>query len=223
MRLRIHRAAQPRCGILDVRVAVLSGPAFGRQHRAPINLREISARKPVALLGVPRLRVVDSQVPFPIRREAVPPDEPVCVFGGRFVFAPHVAVVAGETAGTDEAPTVIERSLVEFHSHDCVIRCWCLNDDTRANPPTRARERRRNSGPLHSAARRVSVQHVIVGNRSGVLLLLVIPECVEQDRNELVHAGHRWMLRCQSRSKSARSESLEHISAARDNVDGHLP
>ena len=79
--------------ILDVIVFVLAGAAFCRKQTAAVNLLEIAIGKFVVSLGVLRLFVVDSQIPFAVFGEPVAADEIIFLLRGRLVLAPCISLV----------------------------------------------------------------------------------------------------------------------------------
>ena len=83
----VNHSMQVGSGTLDVQMLVLSGPAFGGKHSAPMDIFKVAVRKFIVPLGVLRLLVVHSQVPAAILPKAMLANELILLLSRGTVLA----------------------------------------------------------------------------------------------------------------------------------------
>src|ERR1700719_5167176 len=98
----VEHSMQVRHRVFDVVVLVLSGPAFGGDHTATMDIFEIAVGKFVMGFRVLALFVVHSQITFAVSREAVSPDEFILLERRRPMFAPRISLVEHELTLADK-------------------------------------------------------------------------------------------------------------------------
>src|SRR5215207_5367522 len=101
-----------RGSVLDVKVFVLSRPAFCGQHSTAMNVLEIAVGELVPSFGILAPLVVDPQVPLPELTVPVAFDELVLLLGGGLMFAPRVPLVYYDVPFLDQLLSVLECSVV---------------------------------------------------------------------------------------------------------------
>jgi hypothetical protein len=112
---------QMRGGVLNVVVFVLPCAALGGQHCATMNIHEISEREFVPPFGPWGLLFIDPEIPPGEFVVAMQSDEFVLVSRGRLVLAPRVSLIRDKLPLGDEMPGMVERRLVQSHSHGFVV------------------------------------------------------------------------------------------------------
>jgi hypothetical protein len=108
----IDHPMQVGCRIFDVVVLVLSGPAFGRNHSATVDIIEIPVGKFVLSFGFLIFRVVDSQIPISVLPEPVQSDKLILFLCGRSMFTPRISLVEYHIPCLDDFLGVVVCSFV---------------------------------------------------------------------------------------------------------------
>src|SRR3989442_10847760 len=86
-----------------------------------MNKLEVAVGKLVALLGVIRLTVVDSEVPLPVLGESVCLDEGVLLSRRWLMLAPGIALVPDGFAVVDQSLRVLHGGSVELYCHPSTL------------------------------------------------------------------------------------------------------
>src|SRR3989442_15981878 len=86
-----------------------------------MNKLEVAVGKLVALLGVIRLTVVDSEVPLPVLGESVCLDEGVLLSRRWLMLAPGITLVPDGFAGVDQSLRVLHAGSVELYRHPSTL------------------------------------------------------------------------------------------------------
>src|SRR2546428_7984957 len=86
-----------------------------------MNELEVAVGKLAALLGVVRLTVVDSEVPFPVLGESVCLDESVLLSRRWLMLAPGIALVPDGFAVVDQSLRVLHGGSVELYCHPSTL------------------------------------------------------------------------------------------------------
>src|SRR5580704_17802081 len=108
---------QMSCSSFDIKVFVLSCSAFDGEHRATMNVDEVAIWEFVPLLGILRLLIVDTQMPFCVLFKSVLIDELIFLLSGRLVVTPCVSLVAHKTVFVHQSLSMIECGTVELDCH----------------------------------------------------------------------------------------------------------
>src|ERR1700682_2154334 len=136
----VQHSMQVRCRDLNVIVLVLARAAFRSEHATAVDVFEISIGKLVMSLGILRLFVVDSQIPFAVFGKAVEANEFIFLLCGRPVLAPCIPLVEYKSAFVDKLLGMLICSSIKRHGHGSspfpvsthpilhlrpVPACWC--------------------------------------------------------------------------------------------------
>ena len=100
--LRDMHCAQMQRRLLDIGAFVLSWSGFDDQHRAAMDVIEVSIRKQIATLAVFSLLVILAQMPCSIFSKSVRLDEFPCRAAGGLMVGPIAALIEHASAILNE-------------------------------------------------------------------------------------------------------------------------
>src|SRR3977135_2513175 len=98
----LDHSVQMRCRVLNVVVLVLTRATFRSERATAVDICKIPIRKFVVPLGIFRLLVVDSKIPFAVFGKAMKAKELIFLLCGRPVLAPTNLVLEYNPSFRDE-------------------------------------------------------------------------------------------------------------------------